>query len=56
MEAKAARLKPWLEHPNPKVQKFARDFISDLDKIAIEERRRGTERRERRKRDFDDQQ
>ena len=54
MEAKAERLKSWLEHRDPKVQKFAHDFISDLDKIALDERRRGTERRERRRRDFDD--
>ena len=54
LDAKAKRVSTWLEHPSTKVQAFARDFIDDLDKMVIEERRRGTERHERRKRDFDD--
>jgi hypothetical protein len=33
---------------------FAGDLIEDLEKISINERRRGTASRERRKRDFDD--
>lgn len=54
MEAKAVRLQAWLGHESTKVQRFARELIEDLEKISIDERRRGTASRERRKRDFDD--
>jgi ppGpp synthetase/RelA/SpoT-type nucleotidyltranferase len=51
---KAVLLKPWLDDPSPKVQRFARALIADLDKMVIEERRRATARQQQRKRDFDD--
>ena len=54
LEAKAVQLQPWLEHQNPKVKRFARVFIDDIEKSSLDERRRGALRREIRKRDFDD--
>ena len=53
-EEKAHKLAEWLTHTNPKVVAFATEVIDDFCKIALDERRRGTERRERRKRDFEE--
>lgn len=52
-EAKAEKLAYWLTHDDPKVVSFAAELIDDFGKIALDERRRATERRERRKRDFE---
>lgn len=52
-EEKAKKLAEWLTHDDPKVVSFAAGVIDDFGKIALDERRRGTERRERRKRDFE---
>lgn len=53
-EAKIAHIAAWKTDPDEKVRSFADELTSDLQRMATEERRRGVERRERRKRDFDD--
>lgn len=52
-ETKAKRLAGWLEHPNSEVRDFARSTIDILQKMALDDRRRATQRRELRKRDFE---
>lgn len=53
LEGKANRLRSWLTHEDAQVLSFARAFIADLERWALDERRRATEAHERRKRDFD---
>lgn len=53
LEAKAKRVGEWQQHQSAKVRAFASRFVQDLEKMIVEERRRGTERFERRRRDFD---
>lgn len=53
-ERKAKLLRDWLSHADLKVRNFADSLITEFDNRALDERRRGIERRERRRRDFDD--
>lgn len=53
LEGKAKRLQSWLTHEDTKLVSFARAFIVDLERWALDERRRATEAHERQKRGFD---
>jgi hypothetical protein len=52
-EAKFARLQTWQNHPDSKVVAFAQRHMRDLDQRIRDERRRATERHQRRQLDFD---